>query len=255
MLFVLKLCLTPLLIGGVALAGRRWGPLVSGLLIGLPLTTGPVSFFLAVEQGTAFATQAAVGGLLGQVSICLFCLAYSRSAPRLSWPLSTLCASLAFLLSTALLNLGHWTIWAALALLLLAIGSILRIMPKGMPSAIALKPPRWDLPARMLVATGFVLVITAVANQLGPQLSGLIAPFPVFGLVFAAFAHAQQGSEACAVVLRGIVLGSGAYTAFFAIVGFGLPVLGIALTYPLAALAAIGISGLFYHLSRCPRRT
>ena len=142
MLFVLKLCLTPLLIGGVALAGRRWGPLVSGLLIGLPLTTGPVSFFLAVEQGTAFATQAAVGGLLGQVSICLFCLAYSRSAPRLSWPLSTLCASLAFLLSTALLNLGHWTIWAALALLLLAIGSILRIMPKGMPSAIALKPPR-----------------------------------------------------------------------------------------------------------------
>ena len=82
MLFVLKLCLTPLLIGGVALAGRRWGPLVSGLLIGLPLTTGPVSFFLAVEQGTAFATQAAVGGLLGQVSICLFCLAYSRSAPR-----------------------------------------------------------------------------------------------------------------------------------------------------------------------------
>ena len=77
-------------------------------------------------------------------------------------------------------------------------------MPKGMPSAIALKPPRWDLPARMLVATGFVLVITAVANQLGPQLSGLIAPFPVFGLVFAAFAHAQQGSEACAVVRQNL---------------------------------------------------
>ena len=254
MLFVFKLCLTPLLIGGVALAGRRWGPLVSGLLIGLPLTTGPVSIFLAIEQGSVFAAQAAVGGLLGQVSICLFCLAYSHSSQRLDWPASAACASLSFVASTLVLNLAHWNIWTALALLSFAIVAILCIMPKGKTSAVALKPPRWDLPARMLVATTFVLVITAVANRLGPQLSGLIAPFPVFGLVFAAFAHAQQGSDACAVVLRGIVLGSGAYTAFFAIVGFGLPVLGIALTYTLAALAAISISGLFYRLSRGHRR-
>ena len=253
MLFVLKLCLTPLLIGGVALAGRRWGPLVSGLLIGLPLTTGPVSFFLALEQGPQFAAQAATGGLLGQVSICLFCLAYSRSAQHVRWPVSALCASLTFALSTLVLNLVEWDIRAALALLLLAIISILRLMPKGTPSAIALRPPRWDLPARILVATSFVLTITAVANQLGPQLSGLVAPFPVFGLVFAVFAHAQQGSSACAVVLRGIVLGSGAYTAFFAIVGFGLPTLGVALTYPLAALAAVGISGLFYRLNHRTR--
>ena len=36
MILVLKLLLAPLLIYVVTLAGRRWGPTVSGFLIGLP---------------------------------------------------------------------------------------------------------------------------------------------------------------------------------------------------------------------------
>jgi len=38
-----KLLLTPALLGLVSLAGRRWGPAVSGWLVGLPLTSGPVA--------------------------------------------------------------------------------------------------------------------------------------------------------------------------------------------------------------------
>ena len=54
-----KLLLTPLLIGAVSLAGRRWGPSVSGWLVGLPLSSGPVVFFFALEQGNRFASTAA----------------------------------------------------------------------------------------------------------------------------------------------------------------------------------------------------
>ena len=53
LLLVFKLLLTPLLIGLVSLAGRRWGPGVSGWLVGLPLTSAPVSLFLTLEQGRA----------------------------------------------------------------------------------------------------------------------------------------------------------------------------------------------------------
>ena len=63
-MLLLKLILTPLLLGGVTLAGRKFGPTVSGWLVGLPLTSGPVSFFLALEQGTKFAARAARAGLL-----------------------------------------------------------------------------------------------------------------------------------------------------------------------------------------------
>jgi O-antigen/teichoic acid export membrane protein len=54
MLPVLKLVLTPLLIAAASLARRRWGHAVSGWLLGLPLTSGPVAFFLAIERGASF---------------------------------------------------------------------------------------------------------------------------------------------------------------------------------------------------------
>ena len=47
-MLLLKLLLTPLFILIVTLIGRRWGTLVSGLLVGLPLTSAPVALFLAL---------------------------------------------------------------------------------------------------------------------------------------------------------------------------------------------------------------
>src|SRR5712692_6527915 len=54
----LKLVVTPALIGAASLAGRRWGQGVSGWIVGLPLTSGPVAFFLVVDHGAAFAVAA-----------------------------------------------------------------------------------------------------------------------------------------------------------------------------------------------------
>src|SRR2546427_679588 len=61
-MLLLKLLLTPLFILIITLIGRRWGSLVSGWLVGLPLTSAPVVLFLALEQGTAFASRAALLG-------------------------------------------------------------------------------------------------------------------------------------------------------------------------------------------------
>ncbi len=47
-LLLLKLVLSPLLLLMATLAVRRWGAAVGGLLVGLPLTSGPVSIFLAL---------------------------------------------------------------------------------------------------------------------------------------------------------------------------------------------------------------
>ena len=55
----LKLVLTPLLIAAASLAQRKWGGLAGGLIAGLPLTSAPVSVFLALEHGPAFAAHAA----------------------------------------------------------------------------------------------------------------------------------------------------------------------------------------------------
>src|SRR5260370_41075861 len=81
----LKLVLTPALIGTATLAGRRWGQSVGGWLVGLPLTTGPVAFFIALDHGTAFAAAAVVGSLVGAVAEAAFSVAYGWSATRSAW--------------------------------------------------------------------------------------------------------------------------------------------------------------------------
>src|SRR4051812_50147219 len=79
---LLKLIVTLLLIGAASFAGRRWGETVSGWFIGLPLTSGPVCWFLALEQGTGFAAAAARGCLAGAAAEAGVCLAYGVGARK-----------------------------------------------------------------------------------------------------------------------------------------------------------------------------
>lgn len=250
LIFALKLFLTPLFIGSATLAGRRWGPAVNGLLVGLPLTTGPISFILAHQYGLGFASKAAAGNLAGQISMCVFCLIYSLTAQKRNWLISAVTAISAFLLSTYLLNHFTWRLLPAFVALLLVIALVERLIPRQSFSATASTHPRWDLPARIIVATSFVILLTTFANALGPQLSGLISTFPIFGVVFATFTHSQQGAAAVSKLLRGIVLSSVSYAFFFLIVGTWLTHWGIALTYTVALLVTVGISGMFYFATR-----
>lgn len=252
MLLLFKLLVTPVFVGAATLAGRRWGPVVNGLVVGLPLTTGPISLILAHQCGLAFAAQAAAGNLAGQISMCVFCLVYSRAAARTGWRWSAGLALTAYLATTAGLNTLSWRLWPALTALLTAISVAVWAIPRHARTAAPPAPPRWDLPARIIVATSFVLLLTTIAEVLGPQLSGLISTFPIFGVVFAAFTHAQQGPAAVANLLRGLLFGSVSYAVFFLTVGLALITLGPEVTYGLAVLAALGVSGLFYRLTQAP---
>src|SRR5437867_4139999 len=102
---VLKLVLTPLLIAAASLAGRRWGPAVGGWFVGLPLTSGPIALFLALDHGTGFAAAAAVGSLAGALAEAVFCVAYGAMARR-GWPVALGAATLGFVLFAALLRRG-----------------------------------------------------------------------------------------------------------------------------------------------------
>lgn len=125
-----------------------------------------------------------------------------------------------------------------------------RILPRRAVPAPAFAPPWWDLPARMVAATLFVLGLTTAARALGPQLSGLLAPFPVYGVVLAVFSHLRQGSPAATQLVRGNAVGSLAFVAFFAIAGVALGRLPLGAAYLLAALGSLGTGALVWLGSR-----
>lgn len=250
MLLALKLLMAPVFIALVTLAGRRWGPEVSGMLTGLPLTSGPISLILALQHGVGFAAQSAAGNLVGQASGCLFCLAYAIAAIRFGWIKSASLALIVFIASTVVGNALHVSFLPAIAILVAVVLLVLWALPvRDLPTRIA-DAPRWDLPTRMLAAATFVLGLTTFADALGPHLSGLIAPFPVFGVILAVFTHRQLGGPAAGGLLRGIVLGSWAYASFFIVVAALLPGWGIGWTYGLAVVAALSASGLAFRSRR-----
>jgi hypothetical protein len=249
MILALKLLLTPLLVGLATLAGRKWGHRVSGWLIGFPLTSGPVSVVLAVQHGPRFAAGAAVGILGGAASVSMFCLAYSAMAPRKGWRSSVAVAALVYLLATWVWNSFTLSLVPTFALAIVVDGLVIRLIPARVVAAARVRRPRWDLQARMVLAAVFVVLLTAIASALGPQLSGLITPFPIFGSVLAPFAHRQQGAGAATQFLRGLALGMFGFASFFLVVGALLTRVGIVWSYGLAALAAVVVNGVSWRVA------
>ncbi len=244
----LKLFMTPFLIAGVSLAGRRWGPSVTGWLIGFPLTSGPISIILTLQQGPAFAAQSAVGTLGGVASVCVFCMCYTLLSKKISWQGSLAGSILSFFLTTALLNYLSLPLLPTLALSLLLDVLALYLIPRSPQTVQAAALPRWDLPARMGIATLFVLGITAVAGLLGPLLSGLLMPFPIFTSVLAAFTHRQQGPQAVMRFLRGLVISLLGFSSFFLVVGGLLSRWGAPQTYLLAVAAVVCVNVLLFNV-------
>jgi hypothetical protein len=243
---VLKVLLAPLLILLATLAGRRWGPAVGGWLAGLPMTTGPVSLVLALEQGPEFTARAALGTLFGLISLAAFSLAYGAAAARrIAWPGCLAAALGAFAVSTLALRGATLPLGVAFAIVCAVLAGVGTVMTGGGRSrpARSLLPPG-DLAIRMVLAATLVLVLTSVAAALGPALAGALSPIPVFGALLAVFAHRDQGGAAAAQLLRGMVLGSFGFATFLLVVGTLLDRVTIPQTYALASAGALGVHGL-----------
>src|SRR4029450_4997683 len=88
--------------------------------------------------------------------------------------------------------------------------------------------PRWDIPARMAVATLIVGVLIGLAPVLGPRITGLLSPFPVYAAILTVFAHRAQGGANATGVLRGLVAGLFGFVGFFVVVAGSIERFGIA---------------------------
>lgn len=243
---LLKLVLVPALIAGVTLAGRRWGPGVAGWLSAFPIVAGPILWFIALEQGAAFAAQAAVGTLSAVLGILAFGLGYAWAATRFPWPLSLPLAYAGYALAVVLLEWWNATLPAAVAGVLLGLWIAPRCYPHpGVAAAAAVKPPL-DLPLRMILGALLVLAVTYSAAQLGPSLSGILAMFPVMGTVLVLFTHRSAGAAATVQLLRGMVLGFYSFSTFCAVLAWALTTAGIGRAF----LWALAVAGLVQLLSR-----
>jgi hypothetical protein len=259
MLFLLKVAITPLLVGAVSLASRWWGPTVGGILMGLPWMTGPVLFVLVQEKGTNFGVTACVGIELGVVCISAFILTYGLVSTWAGWPLSLTAAVAAFAagalatqdpnLLPALTDNMVEPLWAASCLGLVSLLAIYVLLPVPRARLVLHNLPWWDIPMRMATTAALVTALMLTADALGPQLSGIVSTYPVILTVVGTFTHHRWGPEAVWSILRGLTRSLVTFVAFFLVVGLTLPTVGLAGAYLLASVVAIALASLLFALN------
>jgi hypothetical protein len=250
-LLAVKLLLAPAFVVGASLAARRFGPRIGGLIAGLPVVAGPILLAYALAHGRAFAAAAAASTLLGLVSLIAFVVVYGRIAGRLFWGASMIAGWLAFAAATVGFSALSLSVGIALGLAAAALLVGLASLPRpGQDLRGHAMPPVWDLPVRAACALVLVLTLTAVAGWLGPQLSGLLAPFPIIATVLATFTHAQRGTKELLRLLRGLLSGLGAFALFCFTLAVSLHRLDTAAAFALATALALLTQGVVHMLMR-----
>jgi hypothetical protein len=231
------------LIATASLAGRRWGHAISGWLVGIPFTSGPITLFLFLDHGPSFAANAALGSLVGVLATAAFAVEFCAVARRGGRVVLSFVAGLiAFgLIGGAARDLAvaPLPLYAICAVVLIV---AIRLVPD--PGATTSVPlPGWDLPARMVLATILVLAITGGAGALGPRLSGLLATIPLYASILAGFAFQLVGQAAAIRVWRGLLFGLFGFGAFYLVVAASLETLGLA-AFAIAIAAAFVVQAL-----------
>ncbi|MGB4074126.1 hypothetical protein [Pseudomonas sp.] len=213
-MLILKLAVVPLFIAAVTLAGRRWGAGFAGLLSGFPIVAGPIVVFVALENGTLFGALAATAAISAIAGLLVFGVTYCWVSIQWPWPAALACATGAwFVTATCLAALP-----AEPELALVIAGLALALTPHILPpsgSASTEDNSLTDLPYRMFTGAILTLAVTGAAATLGEVWSGLLAVFPIIGLVLSVFTHRTLGPRQVAHMYRGMVKGLYSFTAFF----------------------------------------
>lgn len=236
---LLRLALVPAAVWLASLAARRWGHRVSGYLGGMPLIGGPITFFLALDHGNAFAARSAtltLAAICGQAAHLLTFTYVGRVA---RWPAALAAGWSAFVLSSLVVA---WADPPPLVALGVALGSLFLgrvLLPKE--SAVASRPsvPPIEMRMRLVAALALAALILWSAARFGPVVSGLLLSLPVTGSIMPPFTLSLYGPDAVARLARGFLVGLTGFTAFFFVLAMTLVAWGTGPSFAAAIAAAL----------------
>ncbi len=251
-----KLALAPAFVVLVSLVARRFGPRIGGLFGGLPVVAGPILFIYALEQGEAFAAEAATNSLAALVALSAFVLTVAFLGPRLGAVGSVVLGWGVFLAVGAAVSVPSFVPAAALALCAVAFAAALAVFPHPAAGEAPEPPqrPKHDLALRGSVAAAMVFALTSVAAHLGPTASGILAPFPIITSVLAGFSTAHETRATTLQLLRNMVRGFYAFAGFLFTVAVSVEPLGTAAAFiaAIAVTVAVQATFLLWDLRRTP---
>ena len=181
LLLAAKIAAAVVIVVSAARATERAGPLIGGMIATLPVSTGPIYVFLALDHDAAFISDSARMSVAGTTATIAFVAAYAWVAQRHATPLSWLAGTAAWFAVAILLQLRDWSFIEACVLFagstLLAIRGLRRFRVADLHAAIP--HGRYDLVLRAALIACVVVATTFTGDLLGPSATGVVATYPV----------------------------------------------------------------------------
>lgn len=239
MLFlVLRIIIGPLGVLGGTLAQRRLGHAMGGLIIGLPLTSLPLLWLVALQRGSTFTGSMTNALLIGSIIEGLVLWSYAKLTTRMA-PVTALMGGLiVFIVSVSAVGIFH--VSAVLAGLLTAAGFALALRWWPATASEELEHSgRSRLFARVIAATVFTVIVVTMAGALGPVLSGLVDALPMTTMLMAFMTHQEQGPDAASRFMRGVSRGSFSYVAAMVVLAEALKTGDVLMAFGLSIAAAL----------------
>jgi hypothetical protein len=232
--FWTKLILMPIVVAFVTIISKKWGNSIGGLVASLPWVAGPIILFITLEQGVDFTVKSISGMMVGIIGWLVFCVVYTLVGKRHRAFFSLLAGYVAYILLAIILNpliqyLNHFQ-WFFISTIVLVLGLVYfpKVEKQGQMEPKKLK---FEIPLRMIMITLFVLAITFFANQLGPNWSGILTPFPIMTAVLAIFTHHTQGIYQVRKTYLGLYTGIFGFSIFLFLQALLLPIWGLTFSF------------------------
>lgn len=240
----------------LSLIAERVGPRAAGLLTGLPLGGGMVIIFTGAEQGTAFATEAAAHMVPGFVTTLTFIYLYGivsvcqqlGGIKAIGMPL--LVANLGYVIVAWLVSIISLGVLISIPLVIVGMILTSRAMI-NLPNTPILARVRFGwrvLMFRAGMATSTILLITAIAGNIGAQWTGILTAYPMTLLPLILVIHITYSGNEIAAVLKHVPMGLGGVISFCISATYSLPALGLgwgtAFAYLVAFTYLLGYSTL-----------
>ncbi len=235
-LAVLKVAISIVTVVGLAEIAKRVDPVLSGILLGLPLGAGLAVYFVSYEQGLEFLVAGLPWAIAGLASAVIFCTVYLLAGRRFSsgrLASVLLCSGLAmaaFFLSGLLVRRQQWTVLGA-TVMFLSVAAIniyvLRLLPE--PPTVPAKNPT-DLKGlllRGLIAGLIITTITIVAPLAGSQWTGILSSFPSTLYALLVIVHFETGTALYPRIIHSFARSVPALAVFYIGCISLLPLLGL----------------------------
>ena len=248
-LSLIKLFISVITVVGLTEIAKKVDPILSGMLLGLPLGAGLTVYFISYEQGVEFLLSGLPWAVAGLASSLLFCLSYLlvgmqlHSRGILSLVAASFAAMAVFFASGAFIRILDLNFWKALFIFLaVAAGNIciLRLLPwtqvKKKNNPLTFR----KMLVRGLIAGMIITGITVAVPLAGNRWAGILSSFPSTLYALLVIVHYETGNDLYPVIIRGFAHSVTTLVVFYLgclvfLPMFGLH-LGFAIVYVISAI-------------------